>query len=272
VCAHKDTAHDDIIEDELVYWAYPPENGKPQSFFCMYCKRVYDRRYYIRFSIVEAWVVACGEDHALYTEALEWRATLVPHIKASSNNRSARMQWAKVAEEKKRLKSEQKYESRVEEPEDEVIPEDDYKRLHGDPDCNGLGHRRISLPSCPQGVVVPGRKVWKIKRARINSASLETVHQINDGFASALGANNLQSVFNDFQSTVFGSRATGSPMAMGEILAQGRVGAAAAVPQPHAAGAPPSTSSMCSSSPPSSSSSSSSSPFVFFQHGRHCST
>lgn len=66
-------------------------------------------------------------------------------------------------------------ETRIEDPEDEVWPLHVYEAKYGDYRTNGLGHKWTDLGGNIQGVLVPGRQVFKVKRARAMSAVVQEV-------------------------------------------------------------------------------------------------
>ena len=66
-------------------------------------------------------------------------------------------------------------ETRIEDPEDEVWPLHVYEAKYGDYRTNGLGHTWADLGGNIQGVLVPGRQVFKVKRARAMSAVVQEV-------------------------------------------------------------------------------------------------
>ena len=232
LCFAKDMSEDPIIMEERIWWAYPPADGKkPEGHYCMYCLRVYERRYAVLHRTIEIFVAMCGSDASVYEEFKQWRVTLIEHIKSHDNNRSARMQWSRVAASRERLESSQKIQCVMEEPEDKVYLEEDYIKKHGNPDHNGLGHNRVQIPAqggFKRGVCVPGEQVWRIKRSRICQASVRKVHADTADVAGVLGADNLEANFKNFELSIFGMRASGAVMSFGSILGQTAGGAGAA--------------------------------------------
>ena len=83
-------------------------------------------------------VVACGSDAQLHDEVKRWRETLVAHIKASGNDRSKRLNWAKIDKAKQSLITNQEVVNSIEEPEDEVVPEEVFERGAKAPTLNSL--------------------------------------------------------------------------------------------------------------------------------------
>ena len=48
-CGKKDSQLDDVVAEEKLFWARPPRNQVPHGHYCMYCDRVYERRYKFAF-------------------------------------------------------------------------------------------------------------------------------------------------------------------------------------------------------------------------------
>lgn len=135
------------------------------------------------------------------------------------------MQWAKVAAAKKKLVASLGTEMRFEEPEETWMMESDYIQLHGDPEHNGRGHRRIRDEDGSVKVAMPGPRIWKVKRARVNLARVDTTHANNQDETHGIGEGNLESRFSQFRSVIFGSQAVGHQMSLSDILG-GRIMAA----------------------------------------------
>lgn len=124
----------------------------------------------------------------------------------------------------------QSQECRLEEPEDEVWDEAEYRKVFGDPAANG--HQRVDWGDC-KGIRVPGKRVWKVKRARVLSAEIETVHDRGD---FQLGPMQLESQMEDLAATFMPERATGLSLSDLQPVASPSA-AAPAAPAPPAAAA-----------------------------------
>ncbi len=139
----KDGARDDAVPEELIFWAKPPRNGAPHGYLCLYCHRVYERRYRIaHLGGAEAFVQVCGADRSLHANFLGWRSKLIERIKARGANRSARMEWERVSQPTQTLESSKFISCKFEQPTDTVMEESDYVERFGDPHRNGPGHQR----------------------------------------------------------------------------------------------------------------------------------
>lgn len=218
LCGVKDTDADPIFPAERVYWAEFPRYGKPQGCFCLYCQRVHQRRYAVIFASIEKLVDKCSIDVELLAVVKEWRHKLVQHIQESDCNRSARMKWEKADAKVETLVTNTGAELRLEEPEDLVMSEGEYTRKYGDVDQNGLGHRKYKLPCGKAAVLMPGERIWKIKRARVQSTKHSVVHIDTNNDASTLGEDNLSANLMHFTSALMSSGATGVHMSLNSIL------------------------------------------------------
>jgi hypothetical protein len=107
-----------------------------------------------------------------------------------------------------------------------VMSETEYTSRFGDPDKNGLGHQRVSIPGCPKGVLMPGRRIWKIRRSQDNKATLRQVH-MNDDQQQQLGDDMLDANFAAFEGIMFGTAATGVAMDLNSLAGGQRLASAA---------------------------------------------
>ena len=82
----------------------------------------------------------------------------------------------------------------------------DYANQFGDHLTNGLGHKWADLGDGVQGILVPGKRVFKIKRARVLSAE---IHQVADQGDFQLGPGQLEQAMTDIAAGFIAERATG---------------------------------------------------------------
>ena len=223
LCGKRDTQPDDVVDEEKLFWARPPyKHFVPHGYYCIYCDRVYERRY--KFGHpggCDVFANAAGRDAKLLEEFKEWRAKLVAHIKDSDNLRSARMIWSRVDVPLQVLQPTREAQCSIIQPDDEVMSEGEYTQKHGGADKNGLGHQRVSIPGCPRGVLMPGKRLWKIRRQNVNKAGIVTKHQDNSS-EHMLGEDMLQNSFQALEQGLFGTRATGAVMTLDVIMGSDR--------------------------------------------------
>lgn len=217
LCGARDSTPDEIVPSELLYWGDAPRNNKPGGNYCLYCLRVFERRYKVSHKTIKSLVRACGESHTLMDEVRGWRSKLVDLIRENGNNRSARLSWARLEQERERVIAEQSYETRLEEPDEHWVPEPDYIKAWGDPDKNGKGHQRGIIPGTSiRGVRMTSMPVYKVKRARVNAARKQSI--VADSTEPQLGSDNVKNTFEAFAQGVFGdSRAFGEAMSLSDI-------------------------------------------------------
>ena len=80
LCARTDNLPDDVVKFELIFWGYPPKNGKPDGSICYVCLRVYNSRYESRFRQTESLVAHFGLDKDLLMEFKKWREFAVEQM------------------------------------------------------------------------------------------------------------------------------------------------------------------------------------------------
>ena len=91
----------------------------------------------------------------------------------------------------------------VEEPDDLIVLLKDYK--HGDPRTNGLGHRKFKHHG-KDAVIMPGERVWKVKRSRVKEVSINSV--LDDG-QEQVCEDQVEKKQQDMEHLIWGSRAVG---------------------------------------------------------------
>jgi len=215
----KDREPDPIISTELIFWARPPQqSGTPHGYVDLYCDRVYTRRYAIQYpGGVDGFAEKLGSSESLLSDFRNWRRKLIEHIIALGGDRAARMLWEKFSEPATTLYTGTSRRTNVIQPDDIVIPEEEYIKKHGDPDYNGKGHRRISIPGCPRGVAMPGPRVWRIRRDQLSEVGLRTDLMRSDD-NQQLGDDMLRVNFDALGDSVFGSRATGEVVSLAGVF------------------------------------------------------
>ena len=70
----------------------------------------------------------------------------------------------------------------------------DYEKEFGNYQTNGLGHKYVDWGSVA-GILVPSKRVWKIKRAKVMTAEIEQV--MDDGNFQLGGPDQLQQMMID---------------------------------------------------------------------------
>jgi hypothetical protein len=109
------------------------------------------------------------------------------------------------------------------EPDDEIWKPADYEKEFGNYLSNGLGHQKVEWGGV-KGMLVPGRQVWKVKRARVSTAEIKQV--VDDGSFQLGGPDQLQQMMMDIGEGFIPQRATGMSVSLDEA----RSSAAAAAP------------------------------------------
>ena len=81
----------------------------------------------------------------------------------------------------------------------------------GDYKVNGLGHSYVNLGDGCSGILVPGRRVWKVKREHVQSAAV--VEQVDDGSFQLGSEAQLADMMTDIAANFVGQAATGVSIA-----------------------------------------------------------
>lgn len=138
------------------------------------------------------------------------------------------VRWGSESEAKTLIQRMQQ-EVRVEEPEDIIMPADDYQRMHGDWRSNGKGHRFVQMGNV-SGILIPGPKLFRVKRARVMVAEVRTE---TDQGNFQLGPNQLEEAMGELAANFMPARATGQALTLGDLLGTGVGAAALQVPTAH---------------------------------------
>ena len=200
---------DIIIETESYCWGYPAKampNGEYRNCGCVcyYCRRVFEARVKTQMSVQElvAHMSVPGDAEAAQFRA--WRQEGVEKMKAA-RTRDIRVAWASREDLHRRLYNTQETLDILEEPEVFFWELPEYIAKFGDPNTNGLNHMQKKINSMA-GVEVPGERVWKLKRQRLNRNVLET--DVADN-STSLGLNQLEAAFEHLSSSSAMPQATG---------------------------------------------------------------
>lgn len=91
LCGAKDNSPDEIIADELIFWARPPRQQNkghvPHGHVCLYCDRVFTRRFAVAYKGgIEAFTIEVGKDQKLLDDFRSWRCRLIEYIKESGGS------------------------------------------------------------------------------------------------------------------------------------------------------------------------------------------
>ena len=107
---------------------------------------------------------------------LDWRKVCAKMIKESGKtNVRVTNEHAKTlfdSEKQGKVTHKRKAECMLEEPDDQIYDVKEYEDEFGDYKTNGMGHVKGTMEGVT-GIIVPGRKVWKIKRRRGTEAAIE---------------------------------------------------------------------------------------------------
>jgi len=82
----------------------------------------------------------------------------------------------------------------------------EYEKQFGNVNTNGLGHKAVAWGNV-MGILVPGKRVWKIKRSRVMTAETKTL--VDDGSFQLGGPDQLQQMMFDIAEGFLPQRATG---------------------------------------------------------------
>ena len=153
----------------------------------------------------------------------EYWLNLAIDIIKKAQDVNVRVKWGDEAGAREVI-TRRKRELRVEDPEDEIMDEDDYEKQFGDWQTNGLGHKLVD--ESVRGILMPGRRTYKIKRSTIHSSEIrERVRKAGD---FELGTDCLETIVSGiadgFDSIV--APATGASLhALRAMRAPSRIGA-----------------------------------------------
>lgn len=83
LCGTPDSAPDEVVPGELIYWSRPPRDGFPHGQYDLYCERVFQRRYQQTHpGGIDKFVSVVGSDEALREDFQQWRRRLIDYIRS----------------------------------------------------------------------------------------------------------------------------------------------------------------------------------------------
>ena len=129
---------------------------------CYYCQRVFQARFKAKYKSVQKLLEQFGIDVMVLRMHKHWRQVCVLAT-TQAGTLAVKITWG-TEEDTRKLVTKQAQETRLEDPEDEIIPEEDYESLYGNWKTNGKGHKLVDWGGV-RGVLVPGRRVWRTQSA-----------------------------------------------------------------------------------------------------------
>ena len=124
------------------------------------------------------------------------------------------IRWSAEAKAQQQLLSASSVICDIEEPDDLMVPLDDYTAAHGHPHSNGQGHRIVEHNG-QKMVIVPGERIWKVKRKRRQNLTLQSV--VNDG-SEVWHQNQLESQLQDGMMDIFGTSVVGQSLSLDAMI------------------------------------------------------
>lgn len=83
LCGTPDSAPDEVVPGELIYWSRPPRDGFPHGQYDLYCERVFQRRYQQTHpGGIDKFVSVVGSGEALREDFQQWRRRLIDYIRS----------------------------------------------------------------------------------------------------------------------------------------------------------------------------------------------
>ena len=181
-CGSKDSDPDPLNADEYILWGYPPKpSGEVQGQTCLYCVKTYNANWRARYKTITLLKSACAKDKAIKDEFKGDVQDTITHVKETGNVNMRIKNGAAasdVAKSKETVCHKRKRDSGVVHPEDEIWDETTYIEEFGHWKTNGRGHRMGEVHGI-RGVLIPAKKVWKIRT--VDGESVEQNTWVDDG-------------------------------------------------------------------------------------------
>ena len=217
LCRCDDTHVDLLIKTETMFWAYRKTiRGQTVSdgTVCYYCNIIYHARYHHKYTVASL-AQSMGEDQSLHKTFFELRSFVVAKM-VDAGKREVRIVWDQQAPTQRVKRCTDKILS-LEAPEDQLVEEASYIRLHGDWRTNNKGHRRATIDGVT-GVLIPGARVWRVRRKKELRATHEEDMTSPD---LELPADMLEEMQDEILSGFLPGTATGeSRLTLDELLAR----------------------------------------------------
>ena len=145
LCELADTSKDHVNQEITLVWGYPPDptTKKNVGNVCFYCRRLYKSKFVWKYNSVHALKEKFGSDMEELRLWKHWWDMAI-EIYKKAGNRDVRVSWGDEESARKLIVNVGR-EVRVCDPEDELIPVDDYVQKHGDWRSNGKNHQYVDL-------------------------------------------------------------------------------------------------------------------------------
>jgi hypothetical protein len=196
ICSIKETEPDLINADRTMKWAYPETIDEANKVFwnqgdqCYVCTKVFNSQYKHTYKTSKAVKDKMGIDEPFNNEVVAV-VNLVRNKIKEAGSYTVQIKVSDMDQVQKLLSKKRKVLG-VEGPVDEVWEPDDYETEYGNWRTNGKGHRKGTIEGV-WGIVVPGKRVTKIRRKTELSVELEGV--VDDG-ENILSADQMMTNFD----------------------------------------------------------------------------
>jgi hypothetical protein len=139
----------------------PKHAEKNDGCVCYYCLATYQSRHKHRGVTMAQLLATLGSQQEEMDKFMAMRRAVIQFF-VENGGREARVRWAEI--DQKVLSYQEVHKSSYEDPVDEHWEYDLYVSEKGSPDTNKLGHTTTTVLG-RKLVVVPGKRIWKVRRA-----------------------------------------------------------------------------------------------------------
>ena len=212
ICKVKDNTLDHLLMQEFIKWAKPPKLDPTklflinEGFVCCLCDKLWRSQYKLKYPSTDMLKDAMTDTKTgeqLTAEVKNLRAVMIDEV-VKQRRYNIKIDKS-LTEQAQTLSRKRRTSLIIEDPVDEVWPEDYYKKEHGDYRTNGLGHRFGTLEG-QTGVIVPGRPIKKVRRQRATEAELTDV--VDDGTMRLTG-DHMEQRYDELTKTMEMPKAVG---------------------------------------------------------------
>ena len=207
LCQESEEIDDHVVSGASLKWGYTPNEvtHKNEGEVCHYCLKTYRARFRAKFNHYKKLLLEFGTSLQTLQCFKYWRSMAI-RIMIEHGCWEVYIRWGSEECVRKLILYFTK-EVKIEDPTDEIMEWQAYVLKYGDPRTNGRGHRFVTIGNI-SGVLIPGAKIWKIRRSQLMQATIEEIRDEGD---FQLGKDQLELQMDEIAAQFLPITASGQP-------------------------------------------------------------
>ena len=192
-----------LSQEECLAWAAKPYPATKlnKGCLCFFCHRAWESLFSDTHSSIASFQKALGSDSDLNKKFYAIRHEGVLHFKEVGMTKAYSRSGVRVNWEVMKIKVETYLIEEVEirKNPDQIMGRDDYEKLYGKPEENGLNHLKVVAPDGGEAWRVPGARVWDVSQLQRQGVAKTTERHTSD---NAVFSNQLDAGFTNLAASM----------------------------------------------------------------------